>query len=358
MSNPIELLRQRAELKENEAIVITSGINRRYFSDFKSSAGVLVVTSEKAFLLLDFRYREAASKVVTTAEVMLAKGYDNDTKNLLESEKIKKVYLETSVLSYDQSMKYQKLFNEIGTEIDFTKGLDEIITGIRAVKTPTEVAKIKAAQKITDATFDYALTIIKEGMTELELALEIEFFMKRNGAEALAFDTIAVAGANSSLCHGVPSNYRIQKGDFITMDMGARLDGYHSDMTRTIVLGHASDEQVKIYNTVLKAHNEAMEAVKPGVVCKEIDKIARDIIDPLYPNAFGHGLGHSLGLEIHESPNFSALCNTVLEAGMILTDEPGIYISGLGGVRIEDMVLVTETGYESLTHSRKDLIIL
>lgn len=358
MQNPVEILRAKLIEDSGDAVLITSNINRRYFSTFKSSAGVIFITQKEAIMLMDFRYAEAASLKAKNVTVKLSSGFETDLANLIKDNNIKNIHLETESLTYAQASGYLKVFEKVGAQADLSAKLDRAILEQRMIKSDEEIAKIEAAQKITDDAFAHIIKFIKPGMTEREVALEIEFFMKKQGADGLAFDSIVVAGAKTSQCHGVPDDSVIHHGDFITMDIGAKLNGYNSDMTRTIVVGEASKEQIDIYNTVLLAHNKAMEAVKPGMVCSDIDKIARDIIDPIYPNAFGHGLGHSVGLEIHEKPNFNRICHTVLEPGMVLTDEPGVYIAGKGGVRIEDMVLVTENGYRSLTKSPKELIII
>ena len=182
--------------------------------------------------------------------------------------------------------------------------------------------------------------------------------MRRNGAEGVAFELIVVSGANGSQCHGVPSEKKIESGDFVTMDIGALLDGYHSDMTRTVAVGEVTEDQRRVYQTVLDAQLAALAAAKPGAVCSSVDKAARDIIEKDYPGTFGHSTGHGVGVEIHEWPRFAASDSTTLLPGMVVTVEPGIYLAGRFGVRIEDMIAVTESGTENLTHSPKELIIL
>ena len=236
--------------------------------------------------------------------------------------------------------------------------LDKLLRDLRVIKTPEEIQKIKAAQRITDAAFTHILRRIRPGVTEREIALEIEFFMRREGADGVAFDLIVVSGENGSLCHGVPSQKKIEKGEFITMDIGAVLDGYHSDMTRTVALGQISPEQKKVYHTVLEAQIAALGQCRPGVACGSVDKAARDIIEKDYPGTFGHSTGHGVGVEIHEWPRFAPGDKTIARPGMVVTVEPGIYLAGRFGVRIEDMVAITETGYENLTHSPKELIQL
>ena len=207
----------------------------------------------------------------------------------------------------------------------------------------------KSGQKARFFTFDYLY---------LRLRAASDFFLRKEGADGNAFNPIVVTGANGSQCHGIPGNTQIKKGDLITMDTGAMLAGYHSDMTRTVALGYVNDEQRAIYNTVLKAQLAVIDGARPGMRCCDVDKIARDIIEAPYPNTFGHGLGHGVGFEIHEWPRFNKTDETICEPGMVITDEPGIYIPGKCGVRIEDMLLITDDGCRSLTHSPKELIIL
>ena len=203
------------------------------------------------------------------------------------------------------------------------------------------------------------MKFIKVGVTEKEIALELDFYMLSHGAEAVSFETIAVSGKNSSMPHGVPTDKKIENGDFITMDFGAVYNGYHSDMTRTVIVGEPTEKQKEVYETVLKAQTEALAVLKAGVSGVDADKAARDIIDAKgYKENFGHGTGHGVGIEIHESPNLSPYSKAILETGNIVTVEPGIYIPDEFGVRIEDMALITEDGYINLTSCEKELIIL
>lgn len=257
-----------------------------------------------------------------------------------------------------QARSFEKAFQKAGAQAVLDDTLDKAVREQRMIKSPEEVKKIEASQEITDAAFQHILPCIKEGVTERELALEIEFFMRRQGAEDVAFSLIVAAGKNGSQCHAVPSDNQVRQGDFITMDTGALLDGYHSDMTRTVALGKVSDEQRAVYEKVLEAHLAVFDAVKPGVLCCDVDKVARDIIEKDYPGTFGHGLGHGVGFDIHEWPRFSKLDKTPCAEGMVITNEPGIYLPAKFGVRIEDMLLVTADGCRSLTKSPKELIEL
>ncbi len=359
MKNPVERLAESL-LKGDpqKAALVISGTNRRYFTQFPSSAGALLITVEKAYLLMDFRYEEAARYKAKHCEVAGFQNMERTLGELIDRHGIKQVFLETERLTVKQAQSLQAAFREHGAEGVLDDSLDNVIRSQRMIKSPEEVKKIEAAQAITDAAFDHVLSHIREGVTERELALEIEFFMRKNGADGLAFASIVAAGKNGSQCHAVPSENKVQPGDFVTMDTGALLDGYHSDMTRTVALGHVSEEQRRVYDTVLKAHLAVIDFARPGVPCCDVDKVARDIIEKDYPGAFGHGLGHGVGVEIHESPRFSSVDKTITEAGMVITDEPGVYLPAQYGVRIEDMLLITENGCRSLTKSPKELIEL
>lgn len=341
-----------------DGALITSAPNCRYLSGFPSSSRMLFVTPEQVYFLTDFRYAEAARKSVQGCKVVMYRDPKQAIREIIRRHEIQTILFEYDNLRYSEAEKYRSLCQNLSVTPIFDRTLDTVLNDLRAIKQPDEIEKIKASQAITDAAFDYILPRIQAGVTEREIALEIEFFMKKNGAEAIAFDLIVVSGANGSQCHGVPGQKKIQPGDFITMDTGAVLDGYHSDMTRTVALGQVSAEQKKVYDTVRKAQMAAVDAVKPNIPCKKVDWVARSIIDEEYPGTFGHTTGHSVGIEIHEWPCFAPSCETLTKPGMVITVEPGIYLEGKFGVRIEDMVLVTENGHENLTKSPKELIIL
>lgn len=359
MKNPIERLAESLiGANSKKAALVFSERNRRYFTQFPATDGALLITAENAYLLMDFRYEEAARYQAKNCEIVGFSDMNTAIGELIKKHDIKDICLETEMLSVAQARRFEKAFAEFGAQAILDDSLDAVIRSQRMIKSPEEVKMIEASQAITDAAYEHILPYIKEGVTERDIALEIEFFMRKNGAENVAFDLIVAAGKNGSQCHAVPSDYPIQKGDFVTMDTGALLDGYHSDMTRTVALGKVSDEQREVYNTVLKAQLAVIDAVKPGMVCSDVDKVARDIIEKDYPGTFGHGLGHGVGFEIHEWPRFSAIDHTPCEEGMVITDEPGIYVPAKYGVRIEDMLLVTADGCRSLTKSPKELIEL
>ena len=343
-------------MEKGVCAIIQNPVNRFYLSGFRSSAGMIVLTENKAVLLVDFRYFEKAKKTVQNMEVVLANNFFANAKEMLETENIKKILPETDFINLDSFERMQKAFE--GIEVSNDNSLSQTISSLRQIKSAEETKCIKKSQGITDNAFAHILNFIKAGVTEREVALELEFFMRKTGSEGVAFDTIAVSGKNSSLPHGVPTEKPLENGDFLTMDFGAVYNGYCSDMTRTVAVGYVTDEQQKVYDTVLKAQLSALKEIGPNKVCKEIDKIARDIINAEYEGCFGHGLGHSVGLEIHENPALNTRDETLLKAGVIMTVEPGIYIPDKFGVRIEDMVLITDTSYENLTKSPKELIII
>ena len=362
MQKPIERLSNLLPISAQDivfdAVLILDPVNRRYLTEFPSSAGMVLVTADQAYFLTDFRYAEAARKQIKDCEVVCYQKPAETLTRLLKQHQISSVLLEYSTLTLSQADHFDRIFQEVEVKTSHTDLLDRILKGMRAIKSETEIKKIEASQQITDAAFQYILPKIHPGVTEKEIALDIEFFMRRQGAQGVAFDLIVVSGTNGSQCHGVPSDKKISAGELVTMDIGALLDGYHSDMTRTVAVGSVTEEQKAVYYTVLNAQNAAIAAVHAGVSCGEVDRAARAIIESKYPGTFGHSTGHSVGLEIHEWPNFAPGQETVAEEGMVITVEPGIYLEGRFGVRIEDMIVVEKNGCRDLTHSPKDFIIL
>lgn len=340
-----------------DAALIFSEENRRYFTEFPASDGALLVYGERAVFFTDSRYTEAAAKCIGEEYVIDSSNLYEKLNKIFEENDIRTVAVENDKLTLAEFDELKKKLDKV--EFNTSSDLADAIERIRIVKEDSETEKIKAAQKIAEEAFAHILTFIKEGMTEKEIALELDFYMLSHGAEAVSFETIAVAGANSSMPHGVPGEYKIKKGDFITMDFGATVDGYHSDMTRTVCFGEPSEKQREVYETVLKAQNAAIEALKDGITGVEADKIARDIIEEAgYGKNFGHGLGHGVGVEIHEAPRLSPKAPHTLKSGHVVTIEPGIYLPGEFGVRIEDMAIITDDGCINLTTCPKELIIL
>ena len=354
-----QLQRFQNTLKESEfdAAIISSELNQRYISGFNYTDGYILIGKEKAYLLTDFRYIEAANAEVKDFEILMPRGSMLAALGeLIRNNGYKKVAIEDAELSCKllQTMK-----EKMPADCELAFGASDILTKQRMVKLPYELERIAKAQSITDAAFEHILGFISTDVTEIDVALELEFFMRRNGAEALAFDTIAVSGPASSLPHGVPSAAKLRRG-FLTMDFGAKYEGYCSDMTRTVVIGKADEDIKKVYNTVLCAQQRALENMKAGMLCRDVDELARSIIrDAGYGEAFGHGLGHGVGMFIHEAPSlsFKASESSRLAAGNVVTVEPGIYLQGKYGCRIEDMVAINEDGsIHNFTKSPKHLI--
>ena len=308
-------------------------------------------------MLADFRYTEAAEMQLDKSEFTLVepKGMLGGLLKIMKENGISKVAVEEDTLSIAL---FEEMKESFGKEISLISGASKILNKIRAIKDAGELAKMARAQEITDRAFEHILGFINPDRTEIEVALELEFYMRRLGAEGLAFETIAVSGDASSLPHGVPRDVKLKKG-FFTMDFGAKVDGYCSDMTRTVVLGKADEEMKHLYNTVLKAQVCALDALREGMLCRDADKVARDIIDYNgYKGRFGHSLGHGVGLYIHESPRLAAFSpdTMVLSRGHVVTVEPGIYLEGKYGARIEDMVVFGENGPMDITLAPKNLI--
>lgn len=338
----------------DNACLVTSHSNRFYLSAFSSSDGLVFLTHEKAYLIVDFRYYEMAkNRVGKSIEVILANGRFSDTiETLIKKHNIKNIWIEDRELSVWELSVYQKRF----PDIEFFN-LGNALNDLRAVKTQDEIELIIEAQNITDKAFSHILNFISKGKTEKEVALELEFFMRSNGSDGIAFDTICVSGAKSSLPHGTPADILLTDNSFITMDFGAKFNGYCADMTRTVVLGFATDEMKTVYNTVLEAQTLALEKIHAGVLGSTVDKAARDhIYKAGYEGCFGHSTGHGLGIDVHESPSFSPNYSKPIPENAVLSVEPGIYLEGKFGVRIEDIVVVRKNGYENLTNSPKKLI--
>ena len=323
----------------------------------KSSAGMLLIFKECAYLIIDFRYIEKARNTVKNCTVMEQENLTEQINSLMKKHNAKSLAVESMDMTLSRMSFLEKKF----PDIEFIKSdeLSNNIYDMRTIKSTEEIEKIHKAQKIAEKAFDEILGFIRPGVTEREIALKLDNCMLENGAEGLSFETIALAGANTSMPHGVPGNYKVKNGDFVLMDFGAVYDGYHSDMTRTVCVGQSSEKMGKIYDIVLKAQLEALKKVKSGITGSELDGYARDIIDESgYGDFFGHSLGHGVGMEIHEFPTASSKSEPILKENMVVTVEPGIYLPGEFGVRIEDFVVVTENSHQNLTNCPKKLIIL
>ncbi|WP_060210277.1 M24 family metallopeptidase [Sporosarcina koreensis] len=352
----MKLAKLREALKENglDALLVTNPYNRRYMTGFTGSAGVAVVSAEDAVFITDFRYTEQAAKQVQGFRIVKhEKTIIEEVANQVKEMKIKKLGFEKDNVSFGT---YELYNDKVDAEL---KAVSGIVEKLRMVKTADEIEILQQAAKIADDAFAHICTFIKPGVTELEVSNELEMFMRKQGATSSSFDTIVASGERGALPHGVASDKVIQSGELVTLDFGALYNGYISDITRTVAVGEPSEQLKEIYEVTLAAQVLALEKIKPGMTGIEADAIARDYIKSKgYGDAFGHSTGHGIGLEVHEGPALSFRSETVLVPNMTVTVEPGIYLPGIGGVRIEDDILITEDGNVRLTHSPKELIIL
>lgn len=343
--------------KKADAILVSDGYNMHYISGFRGATGYLYLTGQRKVLMTDSRYTTQASEETEGYEILEAgggTGYAELLGKQLAKDHIRAIcYEDNQMICAD----FHKLREACG-KAEWVP-LGDSLNSLRMVKTEVELAKIANAQSIADKAFSYILDEIKPGVTELAIAAKLEYFMKEQGASGTSFDTIVASGLHSAMPHAIPSEKKIREGDFVTMDFGCIWDGYCSDMTRTVVVGKASEKQKEIYSIVLEAQRAALHVIRAGLTGAQVDKAARDLIAGAgYGEYFGHGLGHGVGLFIHEEPRLSPNCHTKLEKGMIQTVEPGIYLPEFGGVRIEDMVVITEDGCRNFTQSPKELIQL
>lgn len=337
-----------------DGMLITSGYNRRYLTNFTGSAGVVLISAEKAQFITDFRYMQQAAKQCEGFEIV------QHTGTIYEEVSAQVKHLGISKLGFEQDhvtfSTYKTYEKAVAAELVPVSGA---IEKLRLIKTDAEINILKVAADIADAAFKHILDFIRPGKTELEVSNELEFFMRKAGATSSSFDIIVASGLRSAFPHGVASEKVIETGDFVTLDFGAYYNGYISDITRTVSVGEPDAKLREIYDVVLEAQLRGMAGIKPGMTGKEADALTRNlIVEKGYGEYFGHSTGHGIGLEVHEGPALSVKSEIVLEPGMIVTVEPGIYIPGLGGVRIEDDTLITLDHNETLSHSTKELIIL
>lgn len=350
----IARLRSLLGLGSTQAVLVSKPSNMYYLTGYRGEGWVLI-KAQDAYVITDFRYVEQAQREAPGLSVLeIGKGRDHLA---LAAEAVKdceQVYLETDDVTVDVLARIRSLMP--GKTFP---SLNQAPETLREIKDDAEIALVRRACAISSQAFDYIVSVIEPGMTEKEIRLKLEYRMLELGAEALAFDTIVASGENGSLPHAVPSERKVQKGDMITLDYGAKVGGYCADMTRTVALGRPKEDMRRIYDIVLDAQLASQEALAPGRVCADIDSIARDRIAAAgFGQYFGHGLGHSLGIDIHENPRVSQACKETLKPGHLVTVEPGIYVPGLGGVRIENTCLITENGYEALVTAPRELLIL
>jgi len=352
MSERLDSFRKLLKPNNIDAMLITNSLNRRYLSGFDGSSGVLLIGHDQAYLVTDFRYIEQAKE--QAAQFAVERWQDDLIKSLvplIEKAGWTKLGFESKDAVYAT---YQEMAEKLPVDMI---PLEDVVENLRMVKSDQELKVLSQGAQILDQAFDYICSIIKPGMMERDLALELEIYLLRQGAEETSFRFIVASGERGAMPHGLASTKVMKKGELVTIDFGAVFDSYATDMTRTLSLGKADQRQREIYNLVREGQQKAADAVKPGLKGSELDAVARNLFDQAgYAQYFGHGLGHGVGLETHELPVLNSKSKTILQPGMVITIEPGIYIPGWGGVRIEDMVAVTDRGGDVLTKSAKQLI--
>ena len=339
---------------EAQALLVTNATNVRYLTGFSGSNAQLLVTAHGAHFMTDGRYRARARELVTNAGIAI---YSNRLTDVLEpalkQAGIARLAVEGKTMTLAER---DNLARRIG-EVELVTAKDPV-EDLRRIKEPAEVEALRAAIALGDETYTHILDRLQPGASERAVALELEVHMRTSGADEVAFEPIVGSGPLSAHIHHTPSERRFEKGDFVLLDFGARVDGYCGDLTRTVVLGSPSEEQQRQYDAVLAANATALAAMEPGTECRAVDAVARRTVGEAGYDDFGHGLGHGVGLEVHEAPSFNRISEDVLAPGMVMTNEPGLYLERTGGVRIEDCVMITETGAEVLTSSPRDALTI
>jgi Xaa-Pro aminopeptidase len=355
LNHRVTLLRERLAQSNGKALLVTNPINRRYLSGFTGSSGYVLISSDNAALITDFRYREQAPQQAIGYQIV-EHGQDINATiaDLLKQWGVDVLLFEESDVTFAAYTVMEKAWSAV--KLLPSEG---IVEKLRMIKDANELAIMQEAADVADRAFEHILSFIKPGVTEASIALELEVYMRSQGATSSSFDTIVASGERSALPHGVASSRVIGRDEFVKLDYGAYYNGYCSDITRTLVVGKPSDKHREIYEIVREAQQYALDHLAPGMTGKEGDALTRDIITRYgYGEYFGHGTGHGLGMEIHEAPRLSLRGDIVLTPGMTVTVEPGIYLPGFGGVRIEDDVVITKNGIRILTKSPKQLIVL
>ncbi|MDW7651442.1 MAG: Xaa-Pro peptidase family protein [Bacillota bacterium] len=352
MEKRTEALRAHLQQENAAAILITNPVNVAYLSGFTGTLGYLLVTEKAAWLLTDFRYLEQARAQAAGWDIVDVCGSAwKQVAALLDEEGIRGLLAEGDHLTVDVFEKVQAALEGVTLQV-----APSPVGMLRKIKSEQEISLIEAAVRLTDQAFDHILTFIQPGVPERDIALELEYFMRKNGASGPSFDMIVASGERSALPHGVAGEKTLEHGDAVVMDFGCVLNGYCSDMTRTVFVGDVSARQREVYDAVLASQKAALASLRAGLTGKEADALARDVLAGFgLSGHFGHGLGHGLGREVHEVPRLSPAAVDVLEPGMVVTVEPGVYLGGEFGVRIEDVVVIEEKGVRNLTGSSKEL---
>ncbi len=354
-SHRIAAVRKKLSRLKADAFLCSGLSNVRYLTGYTGSAGMVLISAEGAWFFTDFRYQTQAKEQVQGYDILISKrGLSDKAAQVARKKKLKRVAFEAAHVTVATHEAMMKQFKEV--ELVPSKN---VVEDLRAVKEETEIATIRKAVEIADKAFTYIVGQLKPGRVEREVALEIEEYMIGQGADGLSFDAIVASGERSALPHGKASAKKLAAGDLITFDFGCKYQGYCSDLTRTVCLGKPTREQQKIYRIVLDAQKKAEEVISAGVSCKAVDAVARNYIkEQGYKDNFGHSLGHGVGIDIHEAPGLSWRGKGKLKPGQVVTVEPGVYIEGWGGVRMEDMVVVTQNGADILTRAPKPARIM
>jgi len=355
-SDRIFKLREKMAAAKIDAAFLAGDHNRNYLSGFTGNESYSLITMERAFFITDSRYFEQAGQQVKDYELILT------AKNKTLAEIISDISVKCKVrnLGFEEEVLSYKCYSEYKERLkcDFVP-LKGMVEELRMIKDSSEIDTMKKAAAIADEAFSHIMKYIKPGMTEREIGLELEIYMKRNGASGLSFPSIIASGTRSSLPHGEATDKKIEKGEFLTMDFGCIYNEYCSDMTRTVVIGKPTEKMTEIYNIVLEAQQLAAGYYREGAIAVEVDSMARNFIAKHgYGEYFGHGLGHGVGRQIHEAPTVGYRNGRIMKAGMVVTNEPGIYLPDFGGVRIEDILVVTKEGSEVMSKSPKNLICI
>lgn len=356
MNANLEKLQKQLEDKAVPSMLISEITNVQWLTGFTGSSGFAVITPNDAVFITDARYDVQAKEEVRGMPVAIY-GSPTDPATFI-AESVRK--MNVGELGFEAKNVTYDTFSQWKEKMDGVQlvGRKDLIEPLRMIKDQSELEIMKEACALADKCFENVRRLIQPGVSEYDISLDIEFFFRRQGAE-IAFAPVVVSGHRSARPHGRASDKKLEAGDFVTLDFGAKVNGYNSDITRTVVVSHASDRHREVYNAVLAAQMAALEMMKPGVLARDVDKRSRDVLQERdLAQYFGHSLGHGLGRSVHDIGALSARSEIVLEAGQVWTVEPGVYIEGFGGVRIEDDVVVTDSGIELLTHSPKDLLIL
>jgi len=353
METRLQLLRKKLAANKVEAFLVNKPENYRYLTGFTGSNAILVITEKRAVLVTDFRYFEQAEKEAVGCQVVMGKdGLLGKLAEVVAETGLKRIGIESDFVTLKTHQDYLARLKEVEL-----KPLGNMVEGLRIVKSEEEIARIKQAAHLADQAYEHILPLIRPGVTEQELALELEFFLRRSGAEKVGFDLVVASGERSAMPHALASSKKVKSGEFVLIDLGAVWQGYHSDLSRTVIIGKATEKQHQIYQIVQIAQKTALESIRPGIRGLEADWFARDYITSQgYGENFGHGLGHGLGLEIHEAPRLAPTVEEELAVDMVFTVEPAIYLTGFGGVRIEDTVVLREGGVEVLTRSPREFL--